>query len=175
MTVNAGPAGFTNLAFVSVTICVPNTSNCQTINDVQVDTGSDGLRIVSSALPSTFSLPAEVSAGGPIVECVPFANSYSWGSMRIADVQIAGEQARSVPVQIIGDPAYPTVPRACSSAGPGDDTVQTFGANGLLGVGAELQDCGITCSQNASSGNRLHRARRAPPARRLRSVQRNRR
>ena len=75
ISVNGGPEGnYANGVFASVTLCVPGTSNCQTITNVLVDTGSSGLRIVSSAL--TISLPQENgSTGHPIVECLPFLNA----------------------------------------------------------------------------------------------------
>src|SRR6202140_2735481 len=51
ITVNAGPAGnYANGAFTSVILCVPGTTPCQTISGVLVDTGSPGLRLLSSAL-----------------------------------------------------------------------------------------------------------------------------
>ena len=51
ITVNAGPSGNTaNGAFTSVTVCTPGRSTCQTIDGILVDTGSSGLRILSSAL-----------------------------------------------------------------------------------------------------------------------------
>jgi len=50
IVVNSGPAGnYANGLFTSVTLCVPATSNCQTIDGILVDTGSFGLRILSSA------------------------------------------------------------------------------------------------------------------------------
>ncbi len=39
-----------NKACVSVTVCTPGTTNCQTINDILLDTGSSGLRIFKQAL-----------------------------------------------------------------------------------------------------------------------------
>src|SRR5579863_9702520 len=51
IAVNAGPVtgvSQTNIGYVSVTVCVPGTSTCQIINDIQADTGSEGLRVVSS-------------------------------------------------------------------------------------------------------------------------------
>src|SRR5471030_621026 len=80
ITVDAGPAtadgiASVNTPFVSVTICSPgSTSNCQTIDHVEVDTGSYGLRILASALNSSFSLPQETNGdGGPaVVECTEF-------------------------------------------------------------------------------------------------------
>jgi len=153
INVNLGPLGYAdNIAYTSVTVCVPgSTTNCQTIGGIQVDTGSSGLRILSSAL--SLSLPQQTdSSGNPIVECLQFVSSYSWGPVQMANVQIAGEQAVNVPVQVIGAPTFPAVPDTCSSTGPSADTVQTFGANGLLGVGVFRQDCGSACV-NAGASN----------------------
>src|ERR1700684_3171714 len=53
IVVNAGPANnYANGACATVTVCVPGTSTCQTIDGMLVDTGSSGLRILSSALTS---------------------------------------------------------------------------------------------------------------------------
>jgi hypothetical protein len=67
----------------------------------------------------------------------------------LADVQISGESAGSVPVQVIGDPNFTTVPADCSSIGPAEDTVAAFGANGILGIGVFAQDCGSGCVSTA--------------------------
>ena len=156
IVVDAGPlgqAGGFNVPFVSVTICAPGSaSNCQTIDHIDVDTGSTGLRIMSSVVPASLALPYERDAhGSPYGECVQFADgSYVWGSVRLADIRIAGEQALSVPIQIVGDPAVPAVPRGCT--GIPSNTVQSFGANGILGVGYFREDCGTECAQNAANG-----------------------
>jgi hypothetical protein len=151
ITVDGGPDQIADLAFTSVTVCVPGTSNCQTIDHVQVDTGSVGLRILSSVL--TLPLPRQSDASGnPLLECAQFADGFSWGPVASADMQIAGEKASSLPVQVIGDPASPAVPFDCSSSGPPENTVQDFGANGLLGVGLFLQDCGAGCVQQVIPG-----------------------
>jgi hypothetical protein len=70
----------------------------------------------------------------------------------LADLQISGETASSIPIQVIGDPHYATVPSACSSVGPPEDTVAQFGANGVLGIGTFAQDCGPNCASDASIG-----------------------
>ena len=57
-----GPTENVNGVYTSVTLCTPGTSSCATINGVLVDTGSTGLRILSSALPSGFSLPQQTDA-----------------------------------------------------------------------------------------------------------------
>ena len=92
-----------------VTVCVPGTGNCQVIDHVQIDTGSVGLRILSSVL--TLPLPRQSDANGnPLLECAQFADGFSWGPVATADMQIAGEKASSLPVQVIGDPASPAIP-----------------------------------------------------------------
>ena len=143
--VNTGPPAsdvlYANGAFVSVTVCVPSTSTCQTIPEVLVDTGSYGLRIVSSAL--TVTLPQEMASdGNPMVECVGFLESYTWGPVQTADIEIAGEKASSAPIQVLSDTDY-TAPASCSDKAPGAsaDTVANLGANGILGVGQFVQDC----------------------------------
>ncbi len=149
--VNAGPAGnYANGVFTSVTVCVPSTSNCQTIDGVLVDTGSYGLRILSASGGGklTLSLPAQNGpTGSAVAECAPFVSGYTWGPVTTADVLLAGEHAGSVPVQVI-DPSYLTVPDGCKNTGvPADDTLQTLGANGILGVGPFAEDCGSACVQ----------------------------
>jgi hypothetical protein len=148
MLVNAGPPGVDaqNTAFVSVTICEPGTTHCQVIDNVQVDTGSTGIRIISSVLNSNLHLPAVTSNGAAIAECYTYVSSSVWGSVRQADVTIAGETAHSVPIQIMGDPAspYTTVPGNCP--GPITDTVISFGANGIIGVNNSNPDCGTLCT-----------------------------
>src|SRR5215469_15188254 len=59
LTVDAGPTSTiqSDMAFASVTVCMPGTSTCQTIDHVQVDTGSEGLRLVSSSV--TIGLPQQ--------------------------------------------------------------------------------------------------------------------
>jgi len=148
--VDGGPTNDSvNTLFVSVTVCVPgSTSNCQTINNVEVDTASYGLRILSSVL--TVSLPVQtVSSGASLLECTNFVQGYSWGPVALATVQIAGESAASVPVQVIGDPNFTNVPDDCTAIGNAVDTVADFGANAILGVGPFIQDCGSGCAAAA--------------------------
>jgi len=152
--VNGGPVPnsiYPNGVFTSVTICVPGSSSCQTIDGVLVDTGSVGLRLLSSLV--TVSLPAATIDGNPMGNCVQFVdNSYLWGSVATADVKLSGETASSTPIQMIS--AAANVPSPCSSGGSGTDdgTLETLGANGIIGVGPYLQDCGAACAQSASIG-----------------------
>lgn len=137
-----------NMPYASVTICEPgSTSNCKTIDYVLVDTGSYGLRILSSALGSSPALPQQTDGGDALLECVAFVSGYTWGSVRVADVQLGGLKASSLPIQIISDPAAPTAPAACQSKGTAMDSVARLGANGILGIGPFLDDVGdyYTC------------------------------
>ena len=43
---------YINKPCVSVTVCTPGTSTCQTIDDILLDTGSFGLRIFKQVLTS---------------------------------------------------------------------------------------------------------------------------
>jgi hypothetical protein len=151
VVVNSGPANNTvNTLFTSVTVCVPgSTTDCQTIDNIQVDTGSYGLRLLAPVVTLTLGVqPAAV--GNSLVECTQFADGYSWGPVALVDLQIAGESASSVPVQLIGDTRFPTVPADCSATGGmEEDTVMAFGANGILGIGVFKQDCGSDCVSNA--------------------------
>jgi len=154
VTVNGGPnSNYANGLFVSVTVCVPSSSNCKTIPDVLVDTGSSGLRILSSAL--SLALPQQNGSSGPVAECLPFVSGYTWGPVQTADVQISGETAQNVPIQVIDESTFP-VPSNCSSNGPAMDSLQSLGANGLLGVGLASADCGSWCAQSGGSNPGLY-------------------
>lgn len=146
-------AGFVNIPYISVKVCQPgSTTNCQTIDNIEVDTGSAGLRILSTTSTAAFlqSLPQQTVSNttSPVVECAQFADGFSWGPVVAADVTISGETASDIPIQVIGAPApfNNDVPSSCSSIGPEEDTVALFGANGIIGVGATVQDCGSLCT-----------------------------
>ena len=161
MTVDSGPNGNdVDTPFITVTVCAPgSTTNCQTIDHVEVDTGSYGLRIMSSVLSSSLASalqPEKTSDGNSVVECTKFADGFSWGPVKMSDVQISGESASNVPVQVIGDAAYDQsstaggtttreIPADCLSSGPEEDTVASFGANGIIGLGVFIADCGPYC------------------------------
>jgi len=155
VTVDSGPTVIANsnspalnTLYTTVIVCSPgSTTNCQTIDHIQVDTGSSGLRIIASVL--TITLPLQTDANNNVIaECTQFVDGSSWGPIRQADVKIAGETASTQEVQVIGDAAYPTIPTACTGTGTNaENTVTAFGANGILGVGPFLQDCGAGCEQ----------------------------
>jgi hypothetical protein len=154
ITVDAGPVingsntARPNIPSISVTVCVPGTTSCQTIDHVQVDTGSAGLRLVSTTALAALGLPGESSNnGGALAECAQFADGVTWGAVRTADVRISGETASNIPIQIINDATTPTVPADCSNFGSPKQSVSALGANGIIGVGTIPVDCGSACAQ----------------------------
>jgi len=154
VTVNGGLSlgGYPNEPCVSVTICSPGTSNCQTIDNILLDTGASGLRIFKSLL--TVSLTQATSDSGSLTECIQYSdNSADWGPVQIADVILGVEPAVRVPIQIIystfGDPSV------CATTGITLDTKPTTtGYNGILGVGLFTEDCGSDCTSVAN--NRMY-------------------
>ncbi len=166
VTVDQNPAVTTyntvNQPFVTVTIC-DSSGNCQNIDHVLVDTGSYGLRLMASAV--TLNLPQETApagtsfAGDPVGECASFLTGYMWGSVRAGTVKLAGETASNLPIQIVGDTSFASVPSACSGLGVDMGTVTALGANGIIGVGLFNNDgqayyacaggTGTTCSVTA--------------------------
>jgi hypothetical protein len=163
--VDEGPTALTNagidavnVAFVTIQVCIPNTATCQTIDHVQVDTGSAGLRLISASNSAggelSLALPAVMINGSPGAECMSFADGTSWGSLATADVVFptSTESLQSVVVQVIGDSSVANRPSAteCSTSPETEDTVPTFGANGILGVGPFANDCEDGCT--AQSG-----------------------
>lgn len=156
VVVDGGPAaasGAINVPFVSVTVCRPGTSVCQTIDHVMVDTGSYGLRLIAP-LDSSLALPAvKTAAGAAVGECGQFVSGYTWGSVLQADIKLGGEVASSQSIQVIGDApgGIAAAPSSCSSLGANIGTVSTLGAKGVLGIGLFKQDCGAVCVNTAVS------------------------
>jgi len=150
ITVAQIATGTRNMLQASVTICVPGTSTCQTIDNIQVDTGSQGLRILASALAPALVLPSvTASAGSTAASCTVFGSGYTWGSVRTADVRMAGLVAAATSIQVISDPAIPAVPTDCSNSGLPMLTATALRSNGILGVGPFRADCGSGCAVTA--------------------------
>ena len=159
VTIDAGPAALAaaneaaaNALFATVTVCAPgSTTACRSIDHIQVDTGSTGLRIIASALGAAAPAASiDPTTGFATRECVQFADGYSWGTVATADVTLGGRTVASLPVHVIGDPAAGSAPASCAS-GPSENTVVAFGANGVLGLGNYVQDCGPACATRAVS------------------------
>jgi hypothetical protein len=157
LSVNGGPEGnYQNAAFASATICAPgSTSNCVTIDNLLVDTGSTGLRVLDSEV-SALGLPAvNASNGSAAYNCVSFVDDdYFWGTVNQADVTLGGESASNVPIQVISS-SDTGVPSSCSNGGENTNSVSLIGANGILGVGIEPTDCYVEGVDYCSSTTNL--------------------
>jgi hypothetical protein len=143
---------------VSVTLCTSGSnaaSNCSTIDSVLLDTGSYGLRLFASAVPSATlsTLTTQTQSPNTIAECVIFGSGYAWGTVRSADIKMSSEIAENVPIHIMTD-------RSLSESAPSDCQVSTalstpalLGGNGILGVGVGVrpQDCGSNCVSGTQS------------------------
>jgi len=154
ISVESGSAGSINLAFTTITICAPGSStDCQVIDHVLVDTASTGLRVMSSALSSPLSLPQQVDANGnPVAECSQFASGFSWGPIKLADVNMADEHASSLAIQLIADPGFATVPATCAGTGASMSALHNFGVNAILGLSVFRHDCGSACVSGVGAG-----------------------
>lgn len=156
VTVANGVAGAANIPTVSVKICVPGSAvACATISNVQIDTGSFGLRLTSEAVNAAnatllSALPNQTVGSLAVAECMGFADGNSWGSVRTADVTIGSEAAANMPIHILGDVAQSQAGgfnNACALGTLHDTSTGTtgIGANGILGIGTAKYDCGTGC------------------------------
>jgi Protein of unknown function (DUF3443) len=149
--VDTGPAALStravNIPYVTIKICDPTSGACQTIDHIEVDTGSSGLRILSQAL--SINLQVATLGGKAIAECTQFADGSSFGPLATVNLTLptSGKTVSNLAIQVIGAPTYPTVPGDCPGAQ--ENTVEAFGANGILGVGPFIQDCGGACASTS--------------------------
>jgi len=159
ISVDPGPVGAdgnVNIGFVTVKICAPGATTCQTIDHIIMDTGSVGLRIENEALSTAMraALPHTMTGGKGVGECYQYVDGYVFGSVRTADFTIGGESVSDMPLLVIGeDGDYANIPTDCSSGG-GDshDTIADFGANGIIGIGMGVSDCGSYCAGTTNNG-----------------------
>lgn len=151
VSVNGGlcsAGSYLNKPCVSVTVCNPDLSVCQTVNDVLLDTGSYGLRVFRQAI-SNLTLPAVASGAGSLTGCVQFADGSSlWGPVATAAVKLGNEPPIPIPIQVI-DSSFGSLPLPCANADP---TPVSSGFSGILGVGVLTEDCGPGCVVSANNG-----------------------
>jgi hypothetical protein len=138
VNVGAGSAQNSNTLYVSVTICQPNTTICKTVDNIQLDTGSTGLRVLASAV-SSLQLNAVTLNSAPIIECATFISGTAWGPVKFADVKMSSEVASSIPIQILADPSYSSIPSNCGG-NQGTQISNTLKTNGILGLGLFVND-----------------------------------
>jgi hypothetical protein len=159
MAVTVG-CGYVNEPCVTITVCLPGTTECQTIPNVLLDTGSYGLRLFSNVSLDNFNTTTALqtlplmadpnNSANVLSECVSYADGSSdWGPVAQADITMGGETAASVPIQIINS-TFGTLPSDCTSP---DTSPLTDGYNGILGVGLFTADCGSGCAPGTGAAN----------------------
>src|SRR5581483_679773 len=125
--------------------------NSQSIPNVLVDTGSFGLRLLASSLGTlSGSLPRQTSGSNAVFECGQFVDSVLWGPVVTADVTLSNQTAPSVPIEVVDASSVP-VPAACKAIGPSEEDVSSLGANGILGIGFFIADCGNACTTSSTA------------------------
>jgi hypothetical protein len=125
-----GSSPWKNIPEISVTICVPGTTNCQTIPHIMVDTASTGLRVYAQAIH--IPLPRERdSQGNPIAECV-----WAFGYIKRADIALGGLKALNLPLQVLQS-ADPAMPSDCM---PDEPAYDPNSYNGMLGLSPSIHD-----------------------------------
>jgi hypothetical protein len=153
---------YPNKPCVSVTICTPGTTNCQTINDILLDIGSSGLRILNQAV--TVPLTQVSSGSGLLAECVQFGDGTSmWGPVQMASVILGNEPAVQIPIHVV-DQNFGTPTNLCTSPNSTPDTNPSdANFNGTLGLGLFAQDFGqyFSCSGAASGSTCIRTASNA--------------
>ena len=157
VVVEDGPHGFqlsanANILYATVTVCNPlNPTNCTTIDHVQVDTGSVGLRVLASKVQS-LNLPAVQLSASPVSnawECFPFVIGGLWGQVAVADVGLGPQTATRLPVQLIQDDPGAAIQSTPDCYNAADKNILSsaaaLGSNGILGIGSTTLDCGVGC------------------------------
>lgn len=169
VVVEDGPHGFSlsanaNVLYATVTVCVPggtpgNPADCQTIDHVQVDTGSVGLRVLASKVQS-LNLPKVQLSQGPVTEaweCFPFVIGGLWGPNAVADVHMGNQTATVLPVQLIEDRTNAAVQPTPDCISAADNNIlasaSALGSNGILGIGSTTLDCGQNCVAGNYTGS----------------------
>lgn len=144
-----------NRLLTSVTLCSDAAgTNCQTIDDIVVDTGSVGLKIYDYALSDGGASFADEqdSNNNRLAMCARYGSGYAWGKMKVVTLRMAGETAKNLPIAVIdGAPTAATdatadqnsipVPSACSTLNGVAQQRKFRDSNGILGVGTPFSNC----------------------------------
>jgi hypothetical protein len=152
-SVTAGPFEGVDQPLASVTICATGTSNCTTVNDVLIDTGSFGLRIFGSQITGLGITP-NPDRGSEVGECAFFGSGSTWGSVSTVDVKFAGAPTTPMPIQVMDDiNAFAPAPHDCTQGTQLMSSPSEAGFNGLLGVGQVSNDALFTDYFDCSGEN----------------------
>jgi hypothetical protein len=136
--ITAAPFEADDAPYASITICAHGTSNCTTVNNVLIDTGSFGLRIFGSQL-SGLGIAPNTDGGDEVGECAFFGSGSTWGAISTVDVKIAGEPTITIPIQVIDDTnAFAPAPKDCTQGTQLMSSPKEF--DGMLGIGQASND-----------------------------------
>jgi hypothetical protein len=144
MSVGAcGVDGYENEPCISVTICTPGTSTCQTIDNILVDTGSYGLKIFKSLITIPLTQVTVNSGASGLASCTGYLDgSGHWGQVVKADVKLGNKTTTtSGGISIVTLDSTYANPAGCSSTP--DTSPSDAGFNGIIGVGSFVEDCSI--------------------------------
>jgi hypothetical protein len=125
-------------------MCDSTGANCQTIDDILLDAGDDGLRVFQQALngPVLTALsqnPVQVN-GQSLYDCLEYVDgSAVWGPVAYATINT--DPPVQVPIHVIGSTAG-NPSHVCAGALSSPDVAYY---NGSLGIGIFAQDCGSAC------------------------------
>jgi hypothetical protein len=149
-----GSSGYVNEATVSVTICDASNGNCQTIDNILLDSGDYGLRVFQEVLNPSLAAalsPVLINNTQPLYECVQYGDgSAVWGPVELASVTLSGEQPVQVPIQVIGPGSFNSS-RICPAAPLlSSPSVALF--KGVMGIGFFAEDCGDVCANYTQNG-----------------------
>lgn len=126
-----------NTMYVSIILCTNNAgTNCQTIDNIILDTGSFGLKINKSALAESFVLqmPRVITSDDKMVyACNTFGSGYVFAEEHYGVLKLDNTMTDDVIVQVIENSPTAEIPDSCIAKGPFDN-FESFGANGILGV-----------------------------------------
>jgi hypothetical protein len=103
-----------NTPVTSIQVCNTAGANCVTVNNVLVDTGSAGLRVISTAVATVGLTQLTAPTSGRLAECVMFgvgalgSGTATFGLVQMGQVKINGETTAThapggIPIQVIGD------------------------------------------------------------------------
>lgn len=158
---SAKVCSYTNAACVTVLICqADNPDNCDSVDDILLDTGSSGLRVFGSLLTKTLA-SMEIN-GSAVAECVGFADGTgSWGPVKYANVKLgSAATTEAIPIQVI-DVNFPTTGAGKANCIGASTSPSDFSLNGIIGVGPLKTDA-ATVTYFTCSGTICHAV--VPPA-----------
>lgn len=130
---DCGGLGNFNQPCVTVTVCTPGTTQCQTIPNIILSTGTGypGFRVYSSVLNVPLLQESDPS-GNPIADCQNWGTGYtSWGPVEMADVVLGTEKASNIPIHVMNS-GFMNGSAVCANAYAGPSA---SGYNGVLGIG----------------------------------------